>query len=429
MPILHRLISLVMLVMTCVGAAAEATASATAPVAESINRFGLDLHRRLDAVPGKAAATSNRVISPWSIESALAMTWAGAAGKTRDEMRAVLRLPDDVEATHAGMAAIAGDLERLARESRKRIADPDRRGGPNTALEVGLANRLFGQDGFPFEKPFLELMDRRYRAPLERLDFKRRPEPSRVHINGWVETQTRDRIKDLIPAGLITQDTRLVLANAIYLKAAWAEEFQLEPRMPFRVGGTQPAEVRGLVAERAFGHRKLQGAHLIGIPYADPGLQFLILLPDEASDLAALEAALKPETLAAAADLPQQRIKLHMPEFKLEPDALMLGRTLSAMGMPSAFDHPAGSADFSGIAPRTPDDYLFIEEVVHRAFIAVDRHGTEAAAATAVVMARALAMPVAEETLELRVDRPFLFAIQHTGSGACLFFGRVSDPR
>lgn len=162
-------------------------------VAGTVNRFGLDLHRRL------ATQGGNIVFSPWSVESALAMTYAGAAAETKSEMAEVLHLADDETALHDGFAAIAADLRALAETSRREVADPDRRGGPNTALEIRLANRLFGQGGYPFERPFLDLLADRYQAPMETMDFIREPEPSRLRINAWVEEQTAQRIQDLIP--------------------------------------------------------------------------------------------------------------------------------------------------------------------------------------------------------------------------------------
>ncbi len=393
-------------------------------VADGINTFGLELHQRL------AAEGGNRVASPWSIQSALAMTYAGAAGKTRDEMAATLHFGKDEATVHAGFAAIAKSLTDIAKQSRERVANPKREGGPNTALEINVANRLFGQDGYPFEKPFLNLVKTTYDAPLEIMDFKKAAEPSRQRINGWVATQTKDRIKDLIPPGLIKEDTRLVLTNAVYMKAAWAREFEEEADAPFFVDGTKEVKVPGLISERTFGHLKIPGGDIVAIPYAEDGLQFLLIIPEEKQGLAALEKSLSAKNLRQAASAESRDIKLHFPKFKLEPDSVRLADQLVAMGMPTAFDKPEGSADFSRMAPRKPDDYLAIAEVIHKAFIAVDQYGTEAAAATAVIMIQAASAPIEpERPLEIRADRPFAFAIQHRDSGACLFLGRVTDPR
>jgi serpin B len=413
------------LLTTLFGLTFLATAAADPrAVATSINTFGLDLHRRL------AGAGGNLVTSPWSIESALAMTWAGAAHQTKTEMQTVLRLPEDGAAVHAGFASLAADLEALAQKSRDRVKVARRSGGPATALEINTANRLFGDGGYPFEKRFLSLTEKSYGAPLEVLDFRKSPEAARLRINGWVASRTNDRIPELIPGGVIDRDTRLVLTNAIYLKAPWAEEFKEEPSVPIFVNGTQPVRVAGLVRESRFGYLEIPSGAAVTVPYADAGLQFVLFVPSSQDGLPALEKKLTPELLAKTAQAEGRDIQLHFPKFKLEPGRVMLSENLIAMGMPSAFNRPAGSADFSGIAPRKPDDYLYISQVIHQAFIAVDQHGTEAAAATAVVMSRAYsAMREKPKPLEIRVDRPFAFAIQHEASGACLFLGRVTDPR
>jgi len=408
-------------------AAAVATTPAQADpasVAGSINTFGLDLHRRL------AAGGGNLVTSPWSIESALAMTYAGASGKTKKQMATVLHFPDDEAAMHEGFAGLAADLKALADRSQARIKEGRKSGGPATPLQINVANRLFGQDGYPFEKPFLTLTASTYDAPLQLMDFKTSPERERGKINAWVGEQTKDRIKELIPPGVIDSDTRLVLANAVYVKAAWAEEFRVESKAPFFVDGSRKIDLPGLVNEADYGYAPIPGGVAVTVPYADGGLHFVLLIPDARDGLAALEKNLTPSTLAAAATATARPILLHFPSFKLEPGRVMLADHLTAMGMPAAFDSPAGSADFSRLAPRKPDDYLFISEVIHQAFIAVDQHGTEAAAATAVVMPRATALPVEKpKPLEIRVDRPFAFALQHAATGACLFLGRVTDPR
>jgi serpin B len=412
---------------TLLGAAAVAVAPVRADssaAAVGINRFSLDLHRRL------AAGGGNLVTSPWSIESALAMTYAGAGGETKREMAKVLHFTGSDDAVHEGFAALAADLAKLQQDSRGQVEEAKARGGPTTPLELHAANRLFGQQGFPFQQPFLDRVRKTYGAPLEPMDFVHAAEKQRGRINAWVEEQTRGRIKELIPGGVLDADTRLVLTNAVYLKAAWADAFREVPDFEFHAGGKSPAKVTGLARTGAYGHAVISGGSVVTVPYAGGGLQFVLLVPDERDGLAELEKQLTPEVLAAAAKAAPREVALQFPKFKLEPERVMLAEELVAMGMPTAFDRPQGSADFSVMAPRTPDESLFISHVIHQAFIAVDKDGTEAAAATAVVMARALAMPVKPpQPIEVRVDRPFAFAIQHVASGACLFLGRVSDPR
>jgi serpin B len=169
------------------------------------------------------------------------------------------------------------------------------------------------------------------------------------------------------------------------------------------------------------------GGDAVTINYAGGGIQFVLLVPKEKTGLPAMEKALTAGILQKAAQAPGRKISLTFPQFKLEPDRVQLSAHLKEMGMPSAFDSPKGGADFSRMAPRKPEDYLFISEVFHKAFIAVDKYGTEAAAATAVAVAAGSAIQP-DEPLEIKADRPFLFAIQHEASGACLFMGRVNDP-
>jgi serpin B len=179
----------------------------------------------------------------------------------------------------------------------------------------------------------------------------------------------------------------------------------------------------------SLGYVRREGGSVVTLPYAGGELQLVIWLPDARDGLAALEAGLKPPMLAECAQLPEQRVNLHLPKFKLEPPLMPLGKAMRSLGMLTAFDMPKGSANFDRMAPRRPDDYLCISEIFHKTFLKLDESGTEAAAATAAaMMAEGMMRPVAPP-VELRVDHPFLFAIQHRATGACLFLGRVTDPR
>ena len=404
---------------------ALASPDAAASAARSINDFGLTLHR----LPS-AAQEANRLTSPWSIQSALALTLAGAAGETHHQMALAMRTGPDTAAFHQGIAAIRTDLAERSRASQQQINAPDRRGGPATAFHLHNANRLFGQKNYRFESSFLDFLAQTHLAPIEWLDFLQAPEPSRTHINQWVETQTSGKIRDLIPAGLIDEETRMVLVNAIHFQASWREPFHEEKDQPFFLANSREIRVPGMQLRGSFPCRDIPGGLMLAIPYAAEGIQFLLFIPDQHDGLPALEDKLDPSTLAAATTMPAESIQLHLPAFRLEPPRILLAESLATLGMPSAFDQPAGSADFSRMASRLPNDYLRISEVVHQAMIAIDRHGTEAAAATAVVMMRATAaLPPPSEPRVVRADRPFAFAIQHLPSGTCLFLGRLGDPR
>ncbi len=394
--------------------------------ATTTNQLGLDLYRQI------ASGDGNLCLSPYSIQSALAMTFAGADGKTRSEMAHVLHFPNDSDTIHASFAALQQSLEEMAKKTARIAQDANKTGGPSEPITLTIANRLFAQSGYDFRDSFRALVKQYYQAPFEPLDFRTDAAGATQYINKWGAEQTRDRIRDLIPAGALNELTRLILANAIYLKAPWADEFSqaaTKPQ-PFHVRGGAPVAVPMMEKrDRHFGYAKRDGFTAVTLPYSGGELQFLILLPDEVSGLPTLESKLNAGMLADCAKLEQHDVDLSVPKFKFEPPTIALGKALQALGMKTAFDKPRGSANFDKIAPRKPDDYLYISQVFHKTFIAVDEKGTEAAAATAVAMMAATARVGPSERIEVRVDRPFIYAIQHVPSGTCLFLGRVTDPR
>jgi len=263
-------------------------------------------------------------------------------------------------------------------------------------------------------------------APLEPTDFKGAAEPARVRINGWIAKQTHDRIKDLLPPAGVDASTRLVLVNAVYFKAGW--------RSPFTEGLTASADFHGASGKQTvkmmertdhFGIKVVAAAKLkvLEIPYTST-FSFVIVLPDANDGLAAVERALTAETLAAwSSDVRNERVAVKLPRFKIEPgEGLRLSGVLQQLGLRTAFD--AATADFTGMAPRA--DQILLSEAFHKAFVAIDEKGTEAAAATAVVMGTT-GMPTGEPRA-FTADHPFLFLIRDTSSGAILFMGRLSDP-
>jgi serpin B len=408
--------------------AASVTGTATdlQPAQTAINTLGIELLKR------SGSPDANAVLSPYSIQTALAMAWAGADGVTHDEMRRVLHYPADETTLHTSMAALRKALETAA-DRTVQLAERARQSGRESdPITLSVANRLFGQDGYPFREPFLALTRDVYGAPFEALDFRAQPDSSRRHINLWVEERTRDRIRELIPADGIDEDTGLVLVNAIHLQAPWQEPFpdSATQPAPFHLRQGQSVEVPTMRHKQRLGFAQRDGFRAVTIPYMGGELQFLILLPDPGNSLEQFEAALTADQIAAAANAPSSEVILHLPKLKLEPPLLRLGQELRALGMTTAFDEPRRSANFDRMAPRQPNDYLRISEVFHKTFLALDEKGTEAAAATAVVMMRVTSIPgPTPDPIEVRVDRPFLFAVQHRGSGACLFLGRVADPR
>lgn len=359
------------------------------------------------------------------------MTFAGADGETRTEMARVLHLQPDGDAVHRTFAALQKSLKEMAAKTERNVGESKKNGGPSEPIALRIANRLFAQKNYDFRAAFLSLVKSNYGAPMESLDFKKDAAGATKQINDWVAEQTRKRIHDLIPMGALDATTRMVLANALYLKAPWEEPFEKQDTRadPFRIRGGELVNVPMMHQHENFGYAKHSGFTAVSLPYNGRELNFVVLLPDEVRGLAGLEAGLTPAILTECAKLPTADIILSMPKFKLEPPTIALKSQLEALGMKTAFDQPSGSANFDRLAPRKPNDYLYISKVFHKTFIAVDEEGTEAAAATAAVMSMATSAMPRTEPIEVKVDRPFLYLIQHAPSGVCLFIGRVTDPR
>jgi serpin B len=396
--------------LAVIGLLAQAVgwASAAAPdLARSSNQLGFDLHRSLRAQPG------NLVFSPASVFVALVMPWSGARGATAAEMGRVLHLdgpPDSV------LPAARGLLEGL-----------ESAGGGNT---LRVANRLYAERSYTFERVYLDRMAA-LGAPTERVDFRGAFDAVRGVINAWVSQQTADKIKDLLPSGALTTDTRLVLVNAIYLLASWEHPFGAGATRPapFHVGGTTARDVPTMHRVETFGYAELPGLKVLDLPYAGGALVMTVLLPAERAGLTELEGRIDATQLAGwTRALQPERVSVALPKFKVDPARpLALSQELKRLGMPLAFDRRR--ADFTGIAaPPDPDDRLVVSEVFHKAFVNVDEKGTEAAAATAVVMPRAAGMRMQPDPKTFVADHPFLFLIRDTRSGLVLFLGRVVDP-
>jgi serpin B len=387
--------------------------------ARAINALGLDLLRH------GIRASSNAVISPYSIQNASAMVYAGAAGKTHDEMALALHYPDDEARLHGAFAALTRALERLTLKTSGRVPQGANGRGRADPITIAIANRLFAQKDFGFRAPFLALLKDTYRSPLALVDFAGNPTVAIRRINDWVAEQTRERIRDLIPPDSLGSDTRLVLVNAIHLNAPWERAFYRggTSLLPFAVNGGEPVDVPTMQVQSNLGYQSHKTFTTVVIPYSHRDLQFLVLLPDNGVSLDRLEAQLTPDQLSSLARSPAISVFLYLPKFKIEPPTKELSRVLAQLGMKSAFQPAA--ADFRRM---TAEDHAYVSGVFHRASLAIDENGTEATAATAYsVRAAASIEPPAPK--ELHVDRPFLFAIQHRPSGACLFLGRVMDPR
>jgi serpin B len=370
--------------------------------------FSLDLYHQLKSHSG------NLFFSPYSISSALAMTYAGAEGKTAEEMAAVLHFLVEEDKLHPAFNALDRYLEGLAKQE-----------VPNDVGEVfqlNIANAIWGQKDFHFEKNYLDTLAANYGAGLRLLDYVQEPEESRLIINAWVSDQTKERIQDLIPQGAIDSDTRLVLSNAIYFKATWLEPFEeslTEDRVFHGLDmGELIVPMMSLSSDVSFPYYQGDGFQAVDLPYLGGQTSMLVLVPDQ-GNFYEFEEGLNMALLdQAIGELTYRPMNLSFPKFEFESE-IGLAQTLAEMGMPTAF---SDGADFSGMT-NTKD--LFISDVFHKAFVSVDEEGTEAAAATAVVM-KMTAAP--ENPLRLDVDRPFLFLIRDHQTNSILFLGRVVEP-
>jgi serpin B len=363
-----------------------------------------------------AEGDGNVVFSPASIHLALAMTYAGARGATAAEMADVLGSPfDDQERFHAALNALDAALEARNRVEPPGPSDEERK------VVVRTANALWGQQGLTFLTPFLDTLARDYGAGMRLVDYLADAEAARVAINAWVAGETNDRITDLIPAGVLGPMTRLVLTNAVYLDASWAMPFDPKATADgafVRLDGSE-VTVPFMHQEESLPFATGDGWRAVELPYVGGELAMLVVVPDDGrfeETQAAIGGGLFDE---AAAALAPATVRLALPKFEYRTQETV-SSVLRRLGMATAFDPQ--SADFSGM---TTEERLFIGEVIHEAFIAVDEAGTEAAAATAVVM-RATAAPI--DAVELTVDRPFLYSLYDRATGAILFMGRVLDP-
>jgi len=370
--------------------------------------FALDLYHQLETMDG------NLFYSPYSISSALAMTYAGAEGKTAEEMAAVFHFLMEEGRLHPAFNALDQYLESLAEQE-----IPEDKG---EAFQLNITNAIWGQKDFHFENDFLDTLAANYGAGLRLLDYIQAPEKSRVTINDWVSDQTEERIQDLIPQGAINSDTRLVLSNAIYFKATWLESFEESLTKDKVFHGLDGEEfmtpMMSLGSDASFPYYQGEGFQAVDLPYLGGQVSMLVIVPDEGK-FTDFEVNLNSEILdEIIGNLAYQSMYLNFPKFEFETE-ISLATILAKMGMPSAFND---GADFSGMT-GTKD--LFISDVFHKAFVSVDEEGTEAAAATAVVMSLTSAP---ENPLRLEVDRPFLFLIRDIQTNSILFMGRVVEP-
>lgn len=409
--------------------------------ANRVRGFGTDLYAQLRAEPG------NLVFSPYSANVALTMTALGAQGNTRTEMSYVLGLPTPKwhtprpvpgrtqpdQALYDPDPQIAKEYSALAASVMKQPEKAKRR------QELSVANSLWMQKGRPWRAAYLATAREDFRAGLFEADFARNPDAATDRINRWVEKETRDRIQKLIGPGTLTPDTRLVLANAIYFKARWEAEFKkkdTEPQDFTRLDGTK-VKAPLMFQKDGFNLREEDGLQVLRMPYDGGACAMYVILPAKHDGLPELERKLTAEALErwtgfsptltkaeAGFKHTKEEVRVWLPRFKFTVP-VQLTTVLQQMGMKEAF---SDGANFKGMTDSA--DALKITDVLHKAFVELDEQGTEAAAATAVVVGLATAAPQRPEprVKEFRADRPFLFALVHEPTGAPLFLGRVLDP-
>lgn len=371
-------------------------------LARGNNQFAWELYQQLRGEKG------NLFLSPYSISTALAMTATGARGTTAEEMAKVLHLRADA-------AKYASQYQQLQAS----LLDQPK------GYELRVANAVWGQYGYTFKQEFLDGLRSHFRAEAQSLRFARDPERSRDTINRWVEQATNNKIQELIPSGVLGQDTRLVLTNAIYFKGKWAKPFEKSMTQPadFFAGAGESFKVDMMRRTEEMGYGETDAVQLVELPYEGNRLTMIVLLPKKRDGLDQIEAGLTAtQTEGLLRSLKHRRVDLHLPRSKTTA-SFRLKPTLSALGMGRAFT--SGEADFSGMDGTRE---LFIAEVLHKAFCEVNEEGTEAAAATGVVMEKAAA-PVPQPPVEFKADHPYLYMIRDTQTGSLLFLGRMTDPR
>ena len=377
-------------------------------VIEGNSAFAFDLYRLL----AESEEAGNLFYSPHSISLALAMTHAGARGETEEQMAEALRFVLSQGKLHPAFNALDQELAQRGAEA----AGKDGEEG----FRLNIANAIWGQKDYQFLDTFLDVLAENYGAGLRILDFAGAPEESRVTINDWVSERTEGKIEDLIPEGSIDPLTRLVLTNAIYFNAAWASPFEEEATREgsFTLLDGSEVSVPMMHQTESFGFAEGEGYQAIELPYDGREMSMVIVVPEEGQFEAFEESLDAARVEAVIEQLDQRQVALTMPTFEFDA-RFSLKEALAALGMPQAFSE---AADFSGM---TGEKDLFISDVFHKAFVSVDEAGTEAAAATAVVMRLTSASP---DPVEINVDHPFLFLIRDVETGAILFVGRVVDP-
>jgi serpin B len=370
-------------------------------IVEANNRFAIKLYR----LYREKYKDDNIFFSPFSISSAFSILYEGARGRTAEEIRNVFLFPARSDARREGYLSLYEEMNK-----------------PEKKYELSLANALWVQKDYRFLKEYLNLIEKYYGGKATNLDFRRDPEGSRQIINKWVEEKTKEKIKDLLPQGSIDSLTRMVITNAIYFKGLWIFPFDKKKTSDadFKVSPDKIVKVKmmSLPRPQRFNYAETEELQILEMLYEGDELSMLVLLPKENS-LEKLEKALSLESLKKWRDMLQSKeVVVYFPKLKIVRKYGMVD-DLKKMGMPSAFD--PSKADLSGLTGKRD---LFVTAVYHQAYVDINEEGTEAAAATGIVVGRT----AVEKRIIFRADHPFIFLIQDRRNGNILFMGRVYNP-
>lgn len=368
--------------------------------------FALNLYQLL------AQNDGNLFYSPYSISEALAMTWGGARGETETQMAAAMQFLLAQDKLHPAFNGL--DIELAKRGENAQGTD-------GKGFRLNVVNALWGQKNFSFNDDYLDLLAQNYGAGMRIVDYINATEEARQTINTWVAEQTEQKIKDLIPQGSLDTLTRLVLTNAIYFNAAWASQFEeaMTQDGPFYLLNGESVTVPLMHQQDTFKYAEGDGYQGVALPYDGNQLSMVILLPAE-GQFETFEASLDSTRLATILDsLKTAEVNLALPKFQFDSE-FSLKQALTNLGMANAFSE--SEADFSGMDGQKD---LYITDVIHKAYVSVDENGTEAAAASGVIMG-VTSMPL--EVQEMQIDRPFIFLIRDNPTGSILFMGRVLNP-
>ena len=381
----------------------QPTPPKTPPASNAVSTntdFDFAMYGALKSNPG------NLFFSAPSMRQALGVAYLGARGTTASEMSSALHLD--------------ADRTKSAANAQAEIAGWQSARG---ASQLTIANRLWADQAFKMKPDFVQLANGAYGSAVQPVDFVHSPDPSRLAINGWVEKQTNDKIKDLLPKGSITTDTRLVITNAIWFKGTWEKTFDKKQTRDaaFKVESGTNVDVPTMHQTATFGYASVPGAKVLEMPYGKSDLAMDVILPDDPTGLSKIEQQLTPGTFATwTSALQKQKVEVAFPKVTFTWGGSVTP-ALKSLGMKSAF---GSTADLTGIAP---DGKLFVSDVIHKAFVAIDEEGTEAAAATAVIISTRTSVEM--PPVRFTADHPFVFAIRDTKSGRILFMGRVTNPK